>query len=357
MVDLSKPWVVRARHWASLDGGKVRCNLCYKRCPIASGGYGACGVRYNDGGVLYTLVYGLLTAVNLDPIEKKPLMHFMPGSSVLSISTAGCNFMCMFCQNWTISQSRRGDVYGEYYQPEKVVGIGRKFKADGISYTYNEPTIFYEYMYDVARLAKREGMFNTMVTNGYICEDALIELAPYMDAATVDFKGGGNIKFYRKFMGVPDPEPIFTSLKIMKDEKIFVEVTNLVVPKYGDDEDDIRKLARWINENLGPETPFHLLRFYPHYMMSELPPTSVEVLERLARVAVGEGLKHVYLGNVPGHRLEHTYCPNCNYLVVRRYGFDVVEWRLKEGNLCPNCGHSVNIVGTFKGSSYRPTWW
>ncbi|MEM4567025.1 MAG: AmmeMemoRadiSam system radical SAM enzyme [Sulfolobales archaeon] len=357
MVDLSKPWVAKARHWTPLAGGKVQCTLCYKKCPIASEGYGACGVRYNSGGTLYTLVYGLLTAVNLDPIEKKPLMHFMPGSSVLSISTAGCNFMCMFCQNWTISQSRRNDIYGEYYAPEDLVRIGKKYRADGISYTYNEPTIFYEYMYDVAKLAKREGMFNTMVTNGYISEDALVELAPYMDAATVDFKGGGNLKFYRMFMGVPDPEPIFTSLSIMKDKRMFLEITNLVVPKYGDDEGDIRRLARWVSENLGPETPFHLLRFYPHYMMSDLPPTPIEVLERLAKIAVSEGLKHVYLGNVPGHELEHTYCPNCNYLVVRRYGFDILEWRLKEGNVCPKCGYRVNIVGTFKKSSYRIAWW
>jgi len=358
MIELDKPWVRPARHWISLGGGKVRCNLCYKRCPIVSSGYGACGVRYNKDGTLYTLVYGLLTAVNLDPIEKKPLMHFMPGSSVLSISTAGCNFMCMFCQNWTISQSRRDDVYGEYYTPEKLVSIGRRYSADGISYTYNEPTIFYEYMYDVAKLAKKEGMFNTMVTNGYITEEALVELAPYMDAATVDFKGGGNLNFYRKFMGVPDPEPIFTTLKVMKEKGMFIEVTNLVVPKYGDDVNDIKKLARWINENLGPETPFHLLRFYPHYMMSNLPPTPIETLERLASIAINEGLKHVYLGNVPGHELEHTYCPNCSALLVRRFGFDILEWNLKEGNTCPKCGYKVNIVGNYKGRRRRfLEWW
>ncbi len=357
MIDLKKPWVKVARHWTSLEGGKVLCNLCYKRCPIASGGYGACGVRYNSQGTLYTLVYGLLTAVNLDPIEKKPLMHFMPGSSVLSISTAGCNFMCMFCQNWTISQSRREDIYGEYYPPAELVKLCKKYGADGVSYTYNEPTIFYEYMYDVAKLAKVEGMFNTMVTNGYMCEDALTELSPYMDAATVDFKGGGNLKFYRMYMGVPDPEPIYNFLEVLRDKGIFIEITNLVVPKYGDDENDIRRLAKWISENLGPETPFHLLRFYPNYMMSNLPPTPIDVLERLAKVTIDEGLKHVYLGNVPGHDLEHTYCPNCGYLVVRRYGFDIIEWRLKDDNTCPNCGYKINIVGSFKGRTRRLSWW
>lgn len=357
MVDLSKPWVKEARHWVRLDGSKVRCDLCYKRCPIASGGYGACGVRYNHEGRLYTLVYGLLTAINIDPIEKKPLMHFMPGSSVLSISTAGCNFMCMFCQNWTISQSRRDDIFGEYYPPERIVRIGRDYGADGVSYTYNEPTVFYEYMYDVAKLVKREGMFNTMVTNGYITDEALDELSPYMDAATVDFKGAGNTYFYRKFMGVPNAEPIFNTLKEMKRKGIFIEVTNLVIPNYGDNVDDLRKLSRWIAENLGPETPFHLLRFYPHYLLNNVNMTPISTLEKLAKVAAEEGLKHVYIGNVPGHSLEHTYCPQCGYLVIRRYGFDILEWRLKEDNKCPQCGYRVNIVGGYRGRLRKSLIW
>ncbi len=357
MIDLNKPWIAEARHWISLGEGKVRCNLCYKRCPIANNGFGACGVRYNHGGRLYTLVYGLLTAINLDPIEKKPLMHYMPGSQVLSISTAGCNFMCKFCQNWTISQSRRDEVFGEFYRPEKVVSIAKRYGADGISYTYNEPTVFYEYMYDVAKLAKSEGLFNTMVTNGYITDEALDELSRYMDAATVDFKGGGNVEFYRKFMGVPDSEPIFNTLLLMKRKGMFIEVTNLVVPKYGDRADDIRRLARWINDNLGPETPFHLLRFYPHYMMDDLPPTPVDVLEELARVAMDEGLKHVYLGNLPGHKLEHTYCPKCGDMVIHRYGFDIVEWRLNDGNMCPQCGYRLNIIGSYRRRSRRHIIW
>ncbi len=349
--DLSKPWVRVAKFWRPLGQDKVLCYLCNKRCPIASGGYGACGVRYNDRGTLYTLVYGLLTAANVDPIEKKPLMHFMPGSAVFSISTAGCNFMCAFCQNWTISQSRRAEIYGEYFTPEEVVRMALDRKANGISYTYNEPTIFYEFMYDTAKLAKKHGLFNTMVTNGYITEEALDELAPYMDAATVDFKGSGNIKFYRKYMGVHDPSPIFDTLLEMKRKGIFIEVTNLIVPKYGDSGEDLRKLARWIHDNLGDETPFHLLRFYPHFMMTDLPPTDIKILENLANIAIKEGLKHVYLGNVPGHKLENTYCPNCGYLVVKRYGFYVVEWKLKEGNRCPNCGYKLNIVGNYRRAS------
>ncbi len=348
---LDKPWVRTAKFWEKLGDNKVKCHLCYKRCPIAEGGFGACGVRYNEKGVLYTLVYGLLTAANIDPIEKKPLTHFHPGSAVFSISTAGCNFMCAFCQNWTLSQSRREEIFGEYIDPEELVALAKKARSDGISYTYNEPTIFYEYMYDVARTAKREGLFNTMVTNGYMTVEALDELAGYMDAATVDFKGGGSKEFYRKYMGVPDPEPIFGTLLEMKRKGIFVEITNLVVPRYGEDLDHIRKLARWVAENLGTETPFHLLRFYPHYKMSYLPPTDIKTLERLAQIAQGEGLKHVYIGNIPGHKLEHTYCPGCGALVVRRYGFYIIEWNLKPGNICPKCGYKLNIVGEYRGGS------
>lgn len=346
---LDRPWVREALFWRKLEDNKVKCELCYKGCPIADEGFGACGVRYNEKGVLYTLVYGLLTAANVDPIEKKPLMHFHPGSAVFSISTAGCNFMCSFCQNWTLSQSRREEVFGEYVDPEELVKLAKRAGSDGISYTYNEPTIFYEYMYDVAKLAKKEGLFNTMVTNGYISEEALTELSKYMDAATVDFKGGGNKTFYIEYMGVHDPEPIFSTILEMKKKGIFVEITNLVVPRYGEDPADIKRIARWIAEELGAETPFHLLRFYPHYKMSYLPPTDVKTLEKLAQVAIGEGLKHVYIGNVPGHKLENTYCPKCGYLTVRRYGFYIIDWNLKQGNTCPKCGYRLNIVGEYKG--------
>ncbi len=347
-MDLNKPWVKEAKHWRKVNGNKVVCSLCYKRCPISDDGFGACGVRYNRGGTLYTVVYGLLTAANVDPIEKKPLMHFMPGSYVMSISTAGCNFMCRFCQNWTISQSRRDEIFGEFFTPERVVELAKKYGADGISYTYNEPTIFYEFMLDTAKLAKKEGLFNTMVTNGYMTVEAWNELAPYMDAVTVDFKAGGNKQFYLKYMGVPDPEPTYNTLLAMKEKGVFIEITNLVVPKYGDDPDDLRKLARWIVENLGPETPFYLLRFYPHFMMKDLPATPISTLENLAKIAKDEGLHYVYMGNVPGHELEHTYCPKCGKLVVRRYGFDIVEWKLKEGNECPYCGYRLNIRGEYK---------
>ncbi len=338
--------------WEPLGDGRVRCNLCARRCIIVPGAYGACGVRYNHEGKLYTLVYGLLTAANPDPIEKKPLMHFEPGSCVFSISTAGCNFYCRFCQNWLLSQARMDTIYGEPFTPEEVVEQAVRNGCHGISYTYNEPTIFYEFLYDTARLAKERGLFNTMVTNGYMTPEAIRKLGGLMDAATVDFKGGGNPEFYRKYIGVIDPSPIYDALLEMKRQGWWIEITNLVVPEVGDREEDIRRLARWIAENLGPETPFHLLRFHPQYKMSHLPPTPVSTLEKLARVAEEEGLKHVYIGNVWGHPKENTYCPRCGELVIERQGFYITRWNLDEENRCPRCGYRLNIRGRFHGSRF-----
>ena len=352
-----KPYVREAKFWAPLKDrpGWVRCDLCHRRCLIAPGRWGVCGVRRNEGGRLVTYVYGLLTAYNIDPIEKKPLMHFNPGSAVLSISTVGCNFYCQFCQNWEISQSRlEKGLYGKYKDPDEVVRDALALGADGITYTYNEPTIMYEYMYDVASRAKKAGLFNTMVTNGYMTPEAIDDIGNLMDAATVDFKAAGDRDFYRKYMGVPDPEPIKESLKAMKEKGWWIEVTNLVVPKIGDSEEGVRKLARWIVENLGDRTPFHLLRFYPEYKMLDLESTPVKTLERLARAAKEEGLKYVYIGNVPGHPLEHTYCPNCGYPVIERYGFYVTAWRLTKDGRCPRCGAKIDIVGTYRGKSIGP---
>jgi len=356
--DTSRPGTIVARMWESLGDGRVKCNLCSRRCIIVPGAYGACGVRFNYNGKLYTTVYGVLTAANQDPIEKKPLMHYHPGASVFSISTSGCNFYCRFCDNWVLSQSRWNRVFGNIYTPEDVVDEAIRTRSHGISYTYNEPTIFYEFMYDTAKLAKERGLFNTIVTNGYITPEAISELRGLIDAATVDFKGGGNPDFYRKYMGVPDPSPIYDALLAMKNAGFWIEVTNLVVPEVGDREEDILRLSKWIVENLDDETPFHLLRFHPDYLLQDLPPTPVETLNKLARVAQSAGLKHVYIGNVWGHPLENTYCPRCGALVVERKGFFITKWRLKEGFKCPNCGYRLNFKGEFHGVGYRSiAWW
>ncbi|AFZ70228.1 pyruvate-formate lyase-activating enzyme [Caldisphaera lagunensis DSM 15908] len=343
-----------AKFWTTLNDKQnwVKCNLCHRRCLIAPNAWGVCGVRKNIDGKLYTMVYGLLTAENADPIEKKPLMHFNPGSTVLSISTVGCDFFCAFCQNWEISQSRlEKGLYGERKEPEEIIRDAINIKADGISYTYNEPTIMYEFMYDTASLAKKNDLFNTMVTNGYMTPEAVDDIGNLMDAATVDFKGGGNKEFYRKYMGVPNPEPILETLKAMKDKKIWIEITNLVVPKVGDKDEDIKKLAKWIVENLGDNVPFHLLRFHPDYKMLDSEDTPVKTLERLANIAKNEGLKYVYIGNVPGHQMEHTYCPKCGYPLIERYGFYITAWRLTDDNRCPRCGTKIDIVGKKRSSS------
>ncbi|MEM1611998.1 MAG: AmmeMemoRadiSam system radical SAM enzyme [Desulfurococcaceae archaeon] len=356
--DPSRPGIALARLWSGLEGGRVTCDLCHRRCIIVPGAFGACGVRYNHNGALYTTVYGILTAANADPIEKKPLMHFHPGACVFSISTAGCNFYCKFCDNWVLSQSRRDRIFGEPYEPEDVVEQAKRSGCHGLSYTYNEPTIFFEFVQDTAKIAKKEGLFNTMVTNGYITPEAIRELKGLMDAATVDFKSGGNKEFYRKYMGVPDPEPIFESLLEMKKEGLWIEVTNLVIPEVGDKVEDVKKLAKWIAENLNEETPFHLLRFHPDYLLRDLPSTPISTLEKLAKTAMECGLKHVYVGNVWGHPLENTYCPKCRTLVVERAGFFVSKWKLKNDFTCPSCGYRLNFRGEFHGVRYRSLlWW
>ncbi|MET1101746.1 MAG: AmmeMemoRadiSam system radical SAM enzyme [Pyrodictiaceae archaeon] len=349
---INKPYVREAVLWEPLKDrpGFVKCNVCARRCIIAPGRYGVCGVRKNIGGKLYVLVYGLLTAMNIDPVEKKPLFHFEPGSGVLSISTVGCNFFCKFCQNWEISQSRleRG-LYGKYVPPEEVVKKALEWGADGIAYTYNEPTIFIEYIHDVAKIAKKHNLYNVMVTNGYLTKESIDYLEGLIDGATVDFKASGNPDFYKKFMGVPDPSLIFDAILYMKEKGWWIEITDLIVPIYGDKEDDVKRLARWIKDNLGDETPFHLLRFHPDYKMLDVPPTPVETLEKLARIAKEEGLKHVYIGNVWGHPLENTYCPRCGSPVIERRGFSIIAWRLDKESRCKSCGYKLNIRGRFHG--------
>lgn len=327
------------------------CTACARRCRLGPGQVGFCGVRGNIGGDLYLLSYGVLVAVNVDPIEKKPLTHFHPGSKVLSIATTGCNWACAYCQNFDISQRRV--VEGYRLEPEEVVEIALRTGSDGITYTYNEPTVFIEYAHDVGVLARKRGLFNTFVTNGYLTDEAIDYASEFLDAATVDIKGNGDDMFARRFIQIVSYEPVFEALRELKRKGVFVEVTDLVVPRVGDDLGKARRLARWIVENLGPETPVHFLRFHPDYRMLDYPPTPVETLERHVEIARQEGLRYVYIGNVPGHPMESTYCPNCGRPVIVRYGFEILEWRLDSENRCRYCGYKINIVGTLK-KGYSP---
>jgi len=338
--------------YEQLPENKVKCNLCERRCLIPEGSIGFCLVRKNENGKLFSLVYGKACSAQVDPITKKPLSHFHPGSLVMSIATVGCNFRCRFCDNWVISQEK--EIQGYDLPPEKVVEAAKDNGCQGISYTYTEPTIFFEYAYDTAKIAHDQGIFNTFVTNGYMTPEAVQSIAPFLDAATVDFKGGGDIEFYKKFSAVPSVEPIYEALKEMKKHGIHVEITNLVVPKMGDSIERVRELALWLKENLGKETPFHLLRFHPNYQLTELPSTPIETLEQACEAATEIGLNYVYIGNVPGHRYENTYCPNCNALLIKRFSFEIVKWHLTKDMRCPECGKEIAIKGEFHpgGFSY-----
>jgi len=336
--------------YKQLPENKVRCNLCARLCTIPDGKVGFCLVRKNEGGKLYALAYGKACSACVDPITKKPLAHFHPGALVMSIATGGCNFRCQFCDNWMISQTN--GVQGTEFPPEKVVKAARDNGCHGVSYTYTEPTIFFEYAYDTATLAKKVGFFNTFVTNGYMTTEAVQTIAPVLDAATVDFKGGADIEFYKKFSAVPSVEPIYESLKEMKRGDIHVEITNLVVPKLGDSLERIRELAAWTRENMGKDTPFHLLRFHPDYKLTEIPSTPIATLEKACDVSREVGLNYVFIGNVPGHSYENTYCPNCHELVVKRFSFEIVKWNLTRDMRCPKCGYNIAIKGKFEPAGF-----
>ncbi len=333
-----------------LPEDEVKCNLCGRRCTIPEGSTGFCLVRKNEKGKLYSLVYGKACSACVDPITKKPLSHFHPGSLVMSIATVGCNFRCRFCDNWSISQEKK--IKGYAFPPEKVVEATKENGCQGISYTYTEPTVFFEYAYDTATLARKQGFFNTFVTNGYMTLEAVQTIAPVLDAATVDFKGGGDPEFYKKFSAVPSVEPIYESLREMKKHHIHIEVTNLVIPHIGDSIERIRELATWIRGNLGKDTPFHLLRFHPNYQVTDIPSTSLKTLEQACEASSEVGLNYVYMGNVPGHRYENTYCPNCRELLIKRFGFEIDKWRLTKDMRCPACGHNIAIKGQFNPSGF-----
>ena len=336
--------------YEQLSDKKVQCHLCARRCVIPDGARGFCLVRKNENGKLYSLVYGKAISACVDPIGKKPLSHFHPGALVMSIATIGCNFRCKFCDNWMISQQK--EIAGRDFPPNEVVKATRDNGCQGISYTYTEPTIFFEYAYETAKLAKKVGFFNTFVTNGYMTPEAVKTIAPYLDAATVDFKGGGDPEFYKTFSSVPSVEPIYKSLKEMKRNGIHIEITNLIVPKIGDSMERVHELAVWIKENLGKDTAFHLLRFYPDYQLTNIPSTPVSTMEKAYKTAKEAGLNYVYLGNVPGHPYENTYCPNCNELLIKRFSFEITKWNLTKDMRCPSCGQNIPIKGKLHPSGY-----
>ena len=335
-----------ARLYIQKNGRMVHCCLCAHRCLISDGSSGFCLVRKNQGGILYTLNYGKAVAFNVDPIGKKPLLHFNPGASVASVAASGCNFRCQFCDNWLISQ-KKPVVEEDFLMPEDIVRLAKEANCQGISYTYTEPTIFMEYAYDTAKLAHEAGLFNTFVTNGYMTHEAIKIILPYIDAVTVDFKAAGDPNFYKTVSSAPDVKPIFETLKEFKLAGVHIEITNLVIPKIGDSMHQIKFLAKWINDYLGPNTPFHLLRFHPDYKMTTLPVTPIDDMENAYLIAKGEGLLFTYLGNMSGHVAENTYCPACNEPVISRNGFEIIKWNITADMCCEFCENHLPIRGKY----------
>ncbi len=302
-----------AMWWEQRRDGSIVCKLCPRECILYQDlSPGACGVRVRVGNKLYSAVYGVSSGWALDPIEKKPLFHFYPGSCAFSIGTIGCNLFCLHCQNWFISQARykRGSLSPpislDTLTPEEAVKLTKKNRCTSIAYTYNEPIVWYEYMLDTAKLARKNGIKNVMITNGYINDEPLRELVKYIDAANVDLKGDEN--FYKRLTGtLHAPETILNAVTIMKEAGIHVEITILVIPEWNDSEEFFKWVARWIIDNFGPESiPLHISRFFPNYMLRSLPPTPIRTLEKARQIVLREGLKYVYVGNIPGHEGEHT---------------------------------------------------
>ena len=323
--------------------GDVTCELCPRYCTIPEGGAGDCRVRVNIDGKLVATTYGRPSSVHIDPVEKKPLYHFHPGSAVFSIATAGCNLHCRNCQNWQLSQ-RGGEEMERIYraEPAAVVDAALAENCQSIAYTYSDPIIFYEYVYDTSVLAHDHGLKNIFVTAGYINEKPMRRLCRVIDGTNIDLKAFDDGFYRRNCSG--SLKPVLDAMVIAREEGVWLEVTNLVIPTLNDDMATVRRMAHWIRDNLGEETPLHFSRFTPHYQMRNLPPTPVESLHRVWNEARDAGLKYVYIGNIYGHKSESTYCPNDNTRLIHRVGFSVEEYNLTSDGRCPTCNQKVSGV-------------
>ena len=336
--DPDAKFIVEAKFYEKLAYKKTKCKLCPRECVIDDRERGYCGVRENRGGVYYSLVHSRVCAAHIDPIEKKPLFHFHPGSQAFSIATAGCNVNCKMCQNWDISQSRPEQVRSVYWPPKEVVRQAQDSASPVIAFTYSEPTIFYEYMTDVAAAARAAGVKSVVVTGGFIQADPLKELCKHVDAIKVDLKGYSQ-KFYADVVH-GDLKPVLDALVSMKKLGMWTEIVYLVIPTLNDSESEFRGLSTWVKTELGPDVPLHFTRFHPEYLLKNLPPTPVSTLERAKAIADAEGLHFVYIGNVPGHPAQNTYCPKCRKMLVERVGFTASEMLIKNGK-CPFCQQPI----------------
>ena len=336
---------MQATLYDTLDGQVVQCRLCHHSCLIKPGRKGICQVRLNEGGQLKSLVYGKVIARHIDPIEKKPLFHFFPGSRSYSIATVGCNFRCRFCQNADIAQmpkDRKGLVMGSDCAPSEIVDDASIQGCASIAYTYTEPTVYFEFALETARLAHAKGLKNVFVTNGYMTSDALDMIAPYLDGANVDLKSF-NDEFYKKYCGAR-LEPVKSTLKKMKRMGIVLEVTTLLIPGLNDDIQELNDLSRFVADELGPETPWHISRFHPTYRLTDRPVTPERALLRAYEIGKMAGLHYVYIGNIQTENGEHTRCANCDAMLIERWGYIIKQNRIVEGK-CPECQASVYGAG------------
>lgn len=335
------------------ENGLIVCELCAHYCKLKDTRVGICGVRQRLGNRLVTRVYAKAVASNVDPIEKKPFFHVLPGTLSFSIATVGCNFRCAFCQNWEISQRHGGKAFGEDLSPQEVIRLAKHFNCQSIAYTYSEPTIFFEYTFDTARMAKEEGILSLYVTNGYMTPKMLKTFSPYLSAANVDLKGF-NDRRYRRIMGAK-LAPVLESIETMKALGIFVEVTTLIVPGLNDSNEEIGQIAEFL-ARVDKNIPWHISRFHPDYKMTHVPSTPEETLFKAFEIGKEAGLRFVYVGNLPGNRFESTFCPQCSACLIERKGFRVTGINLKDGS-CPKCYEKIPGIFTLphpKGSARTP---
>lgn len=330
----------KGRFYIATENG-VQCGICPHRCTLGEGQYGICKNRVNRNGAIYSEVYGRLCALNLDPIEKKPLFHFLPGSGCLSLASTGCNLSCKNCQNYNISQAKSEVEGTTKVLPDELIAYCKKIGCDTLAYTYTEPLTYYEYTYDCAKLAHENGIRNLLVSAGYINQEPLSLLAPYIDAANIDLKAFDD-NFYRK-INHATLEPVLNTLKILKEMGVWVEVTNLLIPTLNDSDIVLTKMCNWLVANGFEDNPLHFSRYFPMYKMNDIPPTPLDSLIKAHNIAERAGMKYVYIGNVGEVDGENTYCPSCKRLLIKRHGFKVLENHLKDG-ACPYCGESISGV-------------
>ena len=333
----------KAMFFEKLADNRVKCHLCHHNCIIDEGKKGICRVRENHGGVLYSLVYRKLISENIDPIEKKPLYHFYPGTTSFSVATVGCNFRCLNCQNYEISQLPKDhdQIVGKDVAPEKIIEDALSHHCKSIAYTYTEPTIFFEYAYEIAKLATQKSLKNVFVTNGYTTREALTTIKPFLHAANVDLKSFSK-ETYKKLCGAR-LENVLDCIRSYKEMGIWIEITTLIIPEINDSESELRQIAEFI-KSVGPEIPWHVSRFYPKYRLIEKPPTPVDTLRMARKIGLEAGLRHVYEGNVPGEGGENTYCYKCKNILIKRYGYQIIENNIVNSQ-CPACNAVIDGIG------------